>query len=147
MEEKKYLRNKVRELEDRLFATQEQVRELRSQLYSSLVWDKTVVDLTPTEEAVLNCFLKRTRATQETIRRSIYGAYGDFPDRWKENITVHISKLRRKLSPYGIKFNNHNSRGYFVTKEDQEKLIKISQGVDIINGHTNEALTNEIAVI
>jgi DNA-binding winged helix-turn-helix (wHTH) protein len=66
--------------------------------------------------------------TREIVSRDMFldAIYGDRPEPDPKTIEVHLTLLRRKLSPHGICIRNSYGIGWYLTAADKAKLTAIS---------------------
>lgn len=77
--------------------------------------------LTPYEARMLGLLTRRDIASKEYLFTALYA------DDWSECrepkvIEVFLSKLRKKLSPFGVTIRNDYGHGWYLSKEDKAKL-------------------------
>jgi DNA-binding response OmpR family regulator len=105
---------------------QEQVELL--QAANDNLRDALVEPLTPPPEIgltkalryVAGHILARKLATRSSVMDGLYINNADPPE--SNIVDVYISKLRKKLKPYGIEIKNDWGNGWYMTPEDKRKF-------------------------
>jgi two-component system cell cycle response regulator CtrA len=100
----------------------EESRQLRSEL-ENIGWRAPLeLNLTPAEEVVLGCLLKRASATKSGLYMALYGSKVESDQATPKIVDVFICKLRKKLAPFGLEVGTDWGRGYFLTPDSKQKL-------------------------
>lgn len=111
------LNNKLREENETL---KEQIAYLQAALMGPeelpIEWK-----LTKTEQRIVRVCLARELATKEAIATALYWDK-DEPADGMSNINVHMSKIRRKLKPFGIEIKTSWGKGFYVPSEIREQF-------------------------
>lgn len=101
------LRERVRQLEDTLFARD-----------AVVPWEW---GLTPSERRVLGVLIARDLATKPAVLAALYTGLGR--DEAEERIVdVFICKIRRKLTPFGVGIVTHWGQGFELDREWRQRL-------------------------
>lgn len=77
--------------------------------------------LTKTEQRIVRVCLTRDIATKEAIATALYWDK-DEPEDAISNIRVHLSKIRRKLKPFGIEIKTSWGNGFYVPSGIRERF-------------------------
>ncbi len=103
-----------RTLEEALYRIEELERLLDAKPSRPPLWRTTKM-----EWKILHILLSRDLARHDALFTLLYG--GD-SERGYEIIKVYVCKLRRKLAWLGVQIHVQWGEGYYMTKEDKEKV-------------------------
>jgi len=122
---------KLREENERL---KEQIRQLREDLVQTNPVFAGV--LSKQQKALLLAICRRPVASYEYLDQvtAESGKYNRFDGQDFEQLRtkVAISKLRKKLQPYGISISTWRSHGYFLDEENRARLDKQFKLVNLL---------------
>jgi two-component system, cell cycle response regulator CtrA len=79
--------------------------------------------LTPLEVKIVGLLTKRNIVSRDIIYSALYGSLPDCDQPDPKTIEVHICKVRRKLSAYGLEIKNRYSVGYYI-EDDVRSALK-----------------------
>lgn len=100
----------------------EEVRQLRSRLQARAIF-APAWRLSRSEQRILGCFLRRRLVTRDDI---MYSLYFDRNEEANDPIvTVHLSRIRKKLTHLGVEIRSEYGIGWRISDEDYEKLQSI----------------------
>jgi len=121
----------IAELRERVDELEEELRQLKEQLAPP---DNPFIGkfgLTKQLAAVLFCLYRTEVATSEHLD-AVTARYGQLyrgrkTDDWAVTVRtkVAITKLRKRLKPYGVEFNTVWGIGYAMPQESKTKLAKL----------------------
>lgn len=77
------------------------------------------LNLTPLKSRIVGILMNREIVSRDMFLDTIYG---DKPEPDPKTIEVHITQIRRKLSPHGIDIKNHYGVGWYLSAPDKAKL-------------------------
>jgi len=116
--------NALTRLNERLREENELLKEQNAYLRSALMGAVELPlewKLTKTEQRIMSVCLARDLATKEALAAALYWDKED-PADGPSNVKVHISKIRRKLKPFGIEIKTIWGQGFHVPAEIREQF-------------------------
>ena len=109
----------IRRQSGRIEELEEELRQVRAHLTSSVSLPRWVPHLSPKEEEVLRHFLSRDTITIEGLRYALYQGQA----RDEHIVHVWICKLRRKLNTVDVPIETIWGRGYSIPKEFRDLIV------------------------
>jgi DNA-binding response OmpR family regulator len=101
----------------------EQIRQLREMLRPSNVTRYRELDLTGTEEAVLQIIVAAQGVcSNEMLFEGLYGSRCETSQPDPTILRIYILRLRRKLGAHGIQIDRVHGRGLFMQPDSKERL-------------------------
>jgi DNA-binding response OmpR family regulator len=73
------------------------------------------------ESAIMRALVLKASCKREDLIEAMWGE-GDEPDDPRGHLRVVISKLRRKLAPFGVRINSRQWQGYWLDPETRAEL-------------------------
>jgi len=103
----------------------EEIRQLRAELYGHQWEPPRELDLTFAQKAVLRALIRWDRVLPLwflfNATRLVPGSHGDEID--PKVLQVQMSKMRRKLRPFGLEIETAHGEGYVLERASREKLL------------------------
>lgn len=114
------LYKRIRELEDELLEAKDNLRDLRKEFLTE--HRPRPFGMSDYEDKILSLLIKREVATRRAIVQVIY----DGIEPGNNTINCLVSKLRRKLSPFGIEIKTEYGDGYKLSPEGKRRIEEVS---------------------
>jgi two-component system, cell cycle response regulator CtrA len=80
--------------------------------------------LTRMEGRVLEILMRREEVSRDAIMDALYGNNPDPP--FEKVIDVYVTKIRRKVAPFGVKVLSKWGFGYFISPEHRGRLRQLA---------------------
>ena len=111
-------------LRDRIAELSEEITQLREQLFCEVNWP-VEFKFTKNESKILDLVFKRspTIVSYDSLFQHLYSGISDPP--LDSIIAVFVSRLRKKLKIFDINMEMKRGFGYYLTKNEKEKLITL----------------------
>lgn len=106
---------------------EEEVRQLRTELYGRHWQSPVEFGLTAQEDKFLACLVAFPGVRNVDLLFDATTNGGADEDERKRLVTVIACRIRRKTKPYGITINTHYGRGYSLTNDSRQRLLNWSQ--------------------
>ncbi len=104
----------------------ERVRQLEEELFATGSWFAPVeFGLTSYENKMLAALMSRSECTKNMLMLALYGDKIDVAQ--DKIVDVFICKIRAKLKPFGILITTHWGHGYYLTPENKAKVDQWAQ--------------------
>lgn len=130
-----------RKLAARIGELEEELRQCKEMMISSVALPAWVPHLSQTEEAVLRHLMSRDEISYDSIHYVLYGSEQAAPD--AQMPKIWIFKLRRKLEPLGIVIETLWGRGYKLPTEFRELLSNPLAPRPAFSSHPNAESDND----
>ena len=130
----------VKRLRDENEGLHEQLRQLKQVLTPPFIapyeWH-----LTKYETLVLSSLLSAKFISKERLFVSLYSHYNDPPS--DNSLKVHVSKLRKKLSPFGVVIKFIWGQGYLLEDLEQWRSLLLVTNNEPLQSNSSQHLTTE----
>ena len=130
----------VRRLRDENEKLHEQLRQLKQVLTPPFIapyeWH-----LTEYETKILSSLLSAKFVSKERLFLSLYSDYNDPPT--DNNLRVLVSKLRKKLSPFGVVIKFIWGQGYLLEDLEQWRSLLLVTNNEPLQSNSSQHLTTE----
>lgn len=111
-EENEMLRERVRQLEVALGATDNSAMATKFGLSASLM-------------ILLQMMVKKPIMLRDAAMLALYGHYADRDTPDEKIIDIFISQLRKKMEPFGVKIITDWGRGYYLSDESKKIIADL----------------------
>ena len=125
------LQEQVSRLRAQLEEAREQIRQLREMLRPPNVTRYRELDLTGTEQAVLQIVLAAQGVcSNERLFEGLYGSRCETSQPGPGILSIYIFRLRRKLGAHGIQIDRVRGMGLFMRPDSKKRLRALALDSD-----------------
>lgn len=113
------------DLLDRLRARIEELEARNAELTKALAYREggDPLRLPPIQRTIYEVLMTRVTAQYDLLFTAIENRNGRIVT--GETLKVHVSYLRRRLEPFGVKIHNASGEGYYITGDDKRRLDNV----------------------